>query len=87
MLTKIATDTPEFYLFTSRDEEMAYWDEICPLCHTRACNDDCVFVVSNAVECDDCRGLGRIKFIVRRGYPDAYSVITKCGICDGVGLV
>lgn len=88
MLTKIATHTdPEFYLFTTREEEESYWAEICPLCQERDCNDDCVIVAPNCEECPECYGMGRIKFTVNRGFPDAYFVITKCGICDGLGLI
>lgn len=85
-LTKIATtDAPEFYLFETTTEELAYWEEICTYCEQRDCNEDCILIPANAVKCDDCNGQGRIKFTVNR--PDAYFVITKCGMCEGIGLV
>lgn len=88
MITKIATHTePEFFLFTSTEEEESYWLEICPCCNNRDCNDDCVFIVPGSHECPECYGKGRIRFMVRRNYPDAYFVITACGNCEGIGLV
>jgi DnaJ-class molecular chaperone len=88
MITKIATHKePEFYLFETTAEEESYWEEICSLCNNRDCNDDCIFITPGAVECEDCNGKGRLKFIVNRGYPDAYAIVTKCGMCDGLGLI
>lgn len=89
VLTKIATGkTPTFKLFSSLEEEKAYWLTVCAFCKDEDCNDDCIFTIANCVDCDSCNGKGRIKFLMRpEDKGEAYWVITSCGMCDGIGLV
>jgi hypothetical protein len=90
LMTKITThNVPEFKMFETMEEEEAYWDEICPICNNRDCNDDCIFMVAGLIDCDDCNGKGLIKFVHRPSGDDldAYYIITSCGMCNGIGLV
>lgn len=89
MLTKVATGkTINFFLF-NKGQEAEYFSELCQFCYDEDCNDNCVIPFPvNAVECEDCNGLGRLKFYVQPAdQGECYWVITLCGICDGIGLV
>ena len=89
VLTKISTrHAVDFQIFNSEAEEMEYLSSLCAFCNSADCNDDCVFVVSNAVDCDGCNGRGLIKFLMRPADKgETYFVITECGFCNGIGLV
>lgn len=89
ILTKIATNkTVSFFLFDENQEE-EYFNEVCPLCQDADCNDNCIVPFPiNGIECYDCNGKGRLKFLVQPAdLGESYWVITACGICDGVGLL
>lgn len=88
MLTKIATgNTNHFTINAEQLDDYLY--SLCTVCHDEDCNYDCqVPFPINGEECIDCTGAGRLKFFVRpTDNGEAYWVITKCGMCDGIGLV
>lgn len=89
ILTKVATGrTVNFFLF-DENQEAEYFNEVCSLCSDAECNDDCVIPFPvNGIECEDCNGTGRLKFLMQPADGgETYFVITQCGICDGIGLV
>lgn len=89
MLTKVATGkTVDFFLFDEA-QETEYFNGVCAFCHDPECKDDCVIPFPiNGIECEDCNGEGRLKFLMQPAdCGESYFIITQCGVCDGIGIV